>query len=359
MKRIIAGAALAGLVLAGCNREETAANAAEGADETAVSIAGKTLTRGQVESDIDKLIAASGEEVPAEQSDYVRAMLKSQLVQTFLIEHALYEKAVEQGYTVTDEDRAKREEEFLQAIAGQPGAPQTMAEFLEKFPLGKERALEELEHGIVIDKLLDDVVAKAGIDVTAEAQEVIAKIEAANARNAASDEEAKAKIEGIKASLDATPAEEQAAKFAELAEAESGCPSARKGGDLGTFTRGQMVKEFDETAFALPVGQISAPVKTQFGYHLIMVTEKTPATEANGEEPGTPETVRASHILVKVAGEQRQPAMEEVLGYLREQKEREVKQEYIMNVMRNAKIEAGEGFERFASPAPAEEESAE
>lgn len=357
MKKMIAGAALAGLVLAGCNPKE-APTAVDGADDMAVAVAGKTLTRGQVESDIDKLIAASGEEVPAEQSEYIRAMLRNQLVQTFLIENALFAKAAEAGYVATDEDRAKREEEFMQAIAGQPGAPQTMQEFIERFPLGKERALEELEHGIVIDKLLDDVVAKAGLDVSAEAQQVIAKIEEANAKNAATEEEAKAKIEGLKAILNETPAENVAEKFAELAKAESGCPSARKGGDLGTFTRGQMVKEFDEAAFALPVGQVSEPVKTQFGYHLIMVTEKTPATEANGDEPGAPETVRASHILIKLAGEQRVPTLEEVSSYLREQKEREVKQEYIMNLMSGMKIEAGEGFERFA-PKAAEEESAE
>jgi len=58
-------------------------------------------------------------------------------------------------------------------------------------------------------------------------------------------------------------------KFAEVAKQISLCPSGKKGGDLGTFTRGKMVKEFEKAAFELQKGQVSGPVKTQFGYHII------------------------------------------------------------------------------------------
>lgn len=60
--------------------------------------------------------------------------------------------------------------------------------------------------------------------------------------------------------------------FAEAAEKYSSCPSGAKGGDLGFFSRGMMVPEFDEASFTLPVGEVSEPIKTQFGYHLIVVT---------------------------------------------------------------------------------------
>lgn len=57
--------------------------------------------------------------------------------------------------------------------------------------------------------------------------------------------------------------------FEDLAAKFSLCPSGKKGGDLGSFSRGQMVPEFEEAAFGLDVGGVSAPVKTQFGFHLI------------------------------------------------------------------------------------------
>ena len=58
-------------------------------------------------------------------------------------------------------------------------------------------------------------------------------------------------------------------KFGKLAKEYSTCPSGKKDGDLGYFTKGQMVKEFETAAFNLEVGKISEPVKTEFGYHLI------------------------------------------------------------------------------------------
>lgn len=64
------------------------------------------------------------------------------------------------------------------------------------------------------------------------------------------------------------------ANFAQLARQKSQCPSGRNGGDLDYFERGQMVPPFEKAAFNLPVGQISQPVQTDFGWHLIQVTDR-------------------------------------------------------------------------------------
>ena len=63
--------------------------------------------------------------------------------------------------------------------------------------------------------------------------------------------------------------------FAETAKEHSNCPSGQKGGDLGEFGPGQMVKEFDEVVFSSELNQVHGPVKTQFGYHLLEITSRT------------------------------------------------------------------------------------
>ena len=74
------------------------------------------------------------------------------------------------------------------------------------------------------------------------------------------------------------------ADFGELAKEHSSCPSNQNGGDLGTFGRGQMVPEFDEKVFDMKDGEISDPVKTQFGYHVIKRIEGNPEEEKSFDE---------------------------------------------------------------------------
>jgi len=72
--------------------------------------------------------------------------------------------------------------------------------------------------------------------------------------------------------------------FEEAAKKYSTCPSKDRGGDLGTFEKGKMVPAFESVAFNLEVGEVSEPVKTQFGYHLIKTTEKNEGSESSFEE---------------------------------------------------------------------------
>ena len=62
--------------------------------------------------------------------------------------------------------------------------------------------------------------------------------------------------------------------FQKKARKKSDCPSSQKGGDLGWFRKGQMVREFEEAVWSIPLKTVSSPIKTQFGYHLIWVHER-------------------------------------------------------------------------------------
>ena len=77
-----------------------------------------------------------------------------------------------------------------------------------------------------------------------------------------------AEAQQIKKSID------EGGDFEYYAKAYSICPSGQNGGDLGYFGRGQMVREFEKAAFETPVGEVSKPVYTQFGWHLIKVLDK-------------------------------------------------------------------------------------
>lgn len=65
------------------------------------------------------------------------------------------------------------------------------------------------------------------------------------------------------------------ADFADIAQQFSQCPSKASGGDLGQFGPGMMVPEFDKVCFSADIGSIEGPIRTQFGYHLVQVTDRT------------------------------------------------------------------------------------
>ncbi len=99
--------------------------------------------------------------------------------------------------------------------------------------------------------------------------------------------------------------------FEDAARENSSCPSGQNGGDLGTFTRGQMVPEFDKAVFEMQVGEITdAPVKTQFGYHLIKLNAKNDASVPALDE------IKAE-LAEMLVGEKRREAYEKKLNQLK------------------------------------------
>lgn len=104
--------------------------------------------------------------------------------------------------------------------------------------------------------------------------------------------------------------------FAKLAQQHSQDGSASQGGDLGYFPRGQMVPEFDKAAFSLPAGQVSGIVTTQFGYHILKVTDKKPARTVPYEE-----------------------AQAQIKQYLEQQKKQQAADAFIEGLKKKSKID--------------------
>jgi len=119
------------------------------------------------------------------------------------------------------------------------------------------------------------------------------------------------------------------ADFAKLATEKSSCPSKSKGGKLGLFKKGQMVPEFDTAAFSQEVGEIGPVVKTQYGYHIIKVTDKKKAGQQS---------------LAEVSADIRK--------VLTARKQNEVFMAFLESLRKQAVIEYAKGYEPVEVPAP-------
>lgn len=148
----------------------------------------------------------------------------------------------------------------------------------ERFKAELEKAKENILKQLNIQNTLNTVdvteeQAKEHYEANAEKYD---KPPRAKAYHILVDEEDKAEeiAEEIKDGLD----------FEEAAKQYSSCPSKEKGGDLGFFEKGKMVPEFEEVAFDIDLNELSDPVKTQFGYHLIKVTDREEGSSSSYDE---------------------------------------------------------------------------
>lgn len=321
-------------------KKTAAAQAPQNPSEALLTVNGKKLTRGEIDADVAKIVAKFGGGVTGERLESMKGQIRMQLAQQFLQDAVLGDKARKLGYTVTPAQLEERKANILSQVQNNPNGPKTLEELYAAHPLGKERMLAEIETGLLIDNMITgEIYAKDKTDYSAKVKEVIDKINANNAK-VLSDNAAKAKIEEFKKTLDATPEKDRAAKFAALAKEHSACPSGANGGDLGEFGHGQMVPEFDKAAFALKVGEISAPVKTQFGYHLVMTTQKDDKNEK----------VKASHILIKTGEKQKVPSVEEVTKFFKSNNSRKAVRDFIEASMREANIIPVDEFKSLLPP---------
>lgn len=172
----------------------------------------------------------------------------------------------------------------------------TFEQALKQRELTEKKLRRAIRRGLTVRKVVDVKVKPTAEPVT---DEDVADFYEENKEGFVESEKVRARHILIKVSPDVSDREKadaeskiqavlkearDGADFAELAKKNSECPSASQGGDLGYFTRGQMVKPFEEAAFTLEPGQISEIVETQFGYHIILVQDKKPRRQLELEE---------------------------------------------------------------------------
>ena len=180
------------------------------------------------------------------------------------------------GITLTEEEIQEEYDEYAQAYGGE----EALLKAFESYNLTKEDIIKDIKIYLLTLKVMEDYIGITDEDVKTyfeENKDSFSTPEQVEASHILVEDEATAKevINKLNAGED----------FATLAKEYSTDKSnAENGGALGFFGRGEMVEEFGNAAFAMNVGDVSKePVKTEFGYHIIKVTDKTEAKEADFE----------------------------------------------------------------------------
>ncbi len=210
----------------------------------------------------------------------LRASIVNYLVQTEIVK----QRAPEMGVSVTD----KAFDERMKQIVQQVGGEKKLDKLLEKQAVTKEQLEQQLRAQMLQDAVQEKVyseikVSDADLKKYFEDPDNAAQFnvpESIDARHVLV--KTKAKAEEVRALLEADNSDANWKKVAKKHSTDAG--SKNNGGDLGNFPKGRMVKQFEDAAFDLGVGEISAPVKSQFGWHVIEVTGKTPGSKQSFEE---------------------------------------------------------------------------
>ena len=232
------------------------------------------------QSDLDRLIEqfkkageAAGEPVELpNKEDLIEELIRRQSIRGFILgsDIEVDDAAVEAKWATFQE----------QVIAG----GRTVEAWLEDHCLTEEELRQILFVQVGLETLAESRVTDeelASLDEEVSASHILIMTEGGPRTalgGALSDEDAKAKILSIKKEID------NGRPFEECAKAYSFCPSKKRGGDLGFFPRyGGMVEPFAKVAYALNQGEVSEPVKTEFGYHLIMSTGRRKTSDRDKE----------------------------------------------------------------------------
>lgn len=265
-------AALAlGVAVAGCGGGDDDENGSGDVPADAIALVDD---RSIPKSEYDRLLTQAQATYEAREQDFPAAgtpefaQLRNAIVRS-LVEQAQFEIAAEEmGITVTDEELEKRLDELKEQFF--EGDDAKYQEELEKQGLTEEQVLKDLRTRMLSEKIFEQVTSEvqvADADIEAYYEENKAQFEQPSSR------EVRHILVKTKAEADEIHAElENGGNFAKLAKEHSEDPASAKEGGKFTAQKGATVAPFDEVAFELETGELSEPVKTQFGWHIIEAT---------------------------------------------------------------------------------------
>ena len=286
------------------------ADKAASSDKEVASVNGKHILKSQYDRELSvfqKRAAQKGRQL----SDADLLTVKKRIVENLIEAEVLYQQSKKEIEAI--KKRFPDEAAYKKALKG--------------MDVSEKEIRVQIQRGQAINQLLDTNVRQK-ITVTKEESKIFYD---KNPNMFKQPEQAKASHILIKMAPDAEESKKNQARkkietvqkkvrqgedFGLLAKANSEGPTAKRGGDLGYFGRGQMVKPFEDAVFALKVGEVSKIVETQFGYHLIKLTDKKAAR-----------TIPYKEVQL------------ELEQYLKKDKEKTEIQNYIDNLKKSATIE--------------------
>lgn len=281
---------------------------------------GIRLTEADLKAQIDQRIARIQDRVPSNEIPRFEKNLRPMFIEQFVVKTLLLNAAKKQGITATDDDL----NEAITNIRSNLVRGLTLEDVLKQEKVTEKELRGDLALQVVTRKLVqaslgDKPAAPSDKDVQAfyeKAKDRFKMPETVRARHiligvGPEDDDKtkrtkKEKAESLRKQL------LEGADFAKLAQANSDCPSKATGGDLGTFPRGRMVPEFETAVFKQKTSEIGPVVKTDFGYHIIQVTEHNAARTLPLDEV-------KSDILRELTFREQEKALETLLDNLRKE----------------------------------------
>jgi len=241
---------------------------------------GVKFTEAQLGAEMEKRLAILKDRVPTERLEQIKPVIRKQILDEFVNKTLLSQEVARLKITITEQELSAAEKQLRTNL------PQgvTLDDLLKKNDLSKEKFREELSLGVKINKFINsrpdankkptekevtkyyqDNKEKFKVPETVHARHILVAKSPGDSDKIKADK--KAQAERLRKQI------VEGADFADIAAKNSDCPSKNSGGDLGTFSRDQMVKPFGNAAFSQKVNAVGQVVETDFGYHIIQVLE--------------------------------------------------------------------------------------